>query len=149
MIAGVARGRNSWNRNPDADCGGMLKSPRPSGPGHKRLTRGALKAAPESYDVTTWGTQEAAHQGANTKRRHRNIQAESWLRMTWTQTGNFFLELGMLMFGQRHLLRLTLKIVQLALKICPSMAGISSWHCFRTVSLVRFWASRKRIRFPC
>ncbi|KAL3212398.1 hypothetical protein MRX96_035900 [Rhipicephalus microplus] len=39
-----------------------------------RLTRGALNAAPKRYDVTPWGTQEAAHRGANTKRRRQNTR---------------------------------------------------------------------------
>ncbi|KAL3198227.1 hypothetical protein MRX96_014462 [Rhipicephalus microplus] len=56
------------------------RSPSRSGPraqACKRLTRGALNAAPERYDVTPRGTQEAARQGANTKRRRQNIRAGS------------------------------------------------------------------------
>ncbi|KAL3213791.1 hypothetical protein MRX96_035282 [Rhipicephalus microplus] len=36
---------------------------------------------------------------------------------------------GMLIFGRPHLLRLTLKIVRIQLKVCPSMVAITSWRC--------------------
>ncbi|KAL3212395.1 hypothetical protein MRX96_035897 [Rhipicephalus microplus] len=42
-----------------------------------RLTRGAFNAAPERYDVTERGAQEAARRGANTKRSRQNIRAGS------------------------------------------------------------------------
>ncbi|KAL3183906.1 hypothetical protein MRX96_032845 [Rhipicephalus microplus] len=54
----------------------------PSRPGHQarartRLTRGALNAVPERYDVMPWGTQEAARRRVIKKRRRQNIRAGS------------------------------------------------------------------------